>query len=50
LLLVLALPPQPFSFLALPINLGLVSANLLILPIVLVFLTLDLVADERACA
>ena len=48
--LVLALPPQPFSFLALPLNLGLVSANLLILPVVLVFLTLHLVADERACA
>jgi hypothetical protein len=48
--LVLALPPQPLSFLALPINFGLVSANLLILPIVLVFLTLHLVADERACA
>jgi hypothetical protein len=35
---------------ALPINLGLIPANVIVLPIILVFLALELIADKSASA
>jgi hypothetical protein len=43
-----ALAPQPLQLVALPVNVSLISFDLILLPVILIFLTLELIANERA--
>jgi hypothetical protein len=47
-LILSAQPPLPFELLALALKLCLVLPQLVVLALILVFLTLQLIADERA--
>jgi hypothetical protein len=49
-LVLAALPPQPLQLVSLPIDLALITANFLFLPVILLFLALKLIADESARA
>ena len=49
-ILVLLLALQPLEVLAIAVDLSLVAVDLLLLLVIGIFLSLDLIADERACA
>jgi hypothetical protein len=49
-LILTALTPSPFQLVALPVDLGLIPANVVVLSVGLIFLALELMSDKSAGA